>query len=81
MIYKAHTSKDNFSSDMITVFKINKENKLIYLMGDFNIDLLEDDIDRPTQDYLDLIYAQLLIPTINKPTRITATSATLIDKY
>jgi hypothetical protein len=48
-------------------------------MCDFNIDLLKDDIDRPTHDYLDLIYSHSLIPTIYKPTRITATTATIID--
>ena len=80
VIYRAHTSIDNFISDMVNVLeKINKENKLMYVMGDFNIDLLKDDKDRPTHDYLDLIYSNSLIPAIYKPTRITATSATIID--
>ena len=46
---------------MITVFdKVYKENKLIYLMGDFNIDLLKDDIDRPTHDNVDLILCSII---------------------
>ena len=64
-------------TDMLN--KINAENKINYIMGDFNIDLLKDDIHRPTHDYIDLIYSQSLIPTIYKPTRITETTATCID--
>ena len=48
-------------------------------MGDFNIDLLKDDTDRRIHDYIDLIYSYSFIPTIYKPTRITETTATLID--
>ena len=59
--------------------KINHENKINFVMGDFNIDLLKDDTDRATHDYLDLIYSYSLIPSIHKPTRITEESATIID--
>ena len=80
VIYRSHTPIDNFALDMVTVFnKINAENKMVYVMGDFNIDLLKDDTDRATHDYIDLIYSHSLIPTIYKPTRITETSATIID--
>ena len=48
-------------------------------MNDYNIDLLKDDSDRPTHDYLDVIYSYCMIPSILKPTRITETSATIID--
>ena len=48
-------------------------------MGDYNIDLLKDDSDRQTHDYLDLIYSHRMIPSILKPTRITETTATIID--
>ena len=48
-------------------------------MGDFNIDLLKVDSHRPTHDYLELIYSYSLMPTIYKPTRITETTATIID--
>ena len=80
VIYRSHTAIDDFVSDMGPVLnKINTENKITYLMGDFNIDLLKDDSNRPTHDYIDLIYSHSLIPTIFKPTRITETSATCID--
>ena len=48
-------------------------------MGDFNIDLLKVDENRPTHDYLELIYSYSILPTIYKPTRITETTATIID--
>ena len=73
VIYRAHTAIDNFVHD------ISKEKKECYIMGDYNIDLLKDDSDRPTHDYLDLIYSHCLIPSILFPTRITEKSATIID--
>ena len=80
VIYRSHTAIDDFVSDMGPVLnKIVTENKITYLMGDFNIDLLKDDSNKPTHNYIDLIYSHSLIPTIYKPTRITETSATCID--
>ena len=48
-------------------------------MGDFNINILNCDLDKDTADFVDTIYASLLYPTVNTPTPITATSKTLID--
>ena len=48
-------------------------------MGDFNINLLKTDTHRPTHEYLEFIYSYSMLPTIYKPTRITATTATCID--
>ena len=48
-------------------------------MGDSNIDLLKDETDRQTHEYLDLIYSYSLIPSIHKPTRIAEESAAIID--
>ena len=80
VVYRSHTSIDNFVTDIDPIFnKLNSEKKLFYVMGDFNIDLLKADTDRPVNDYLDLIYSYSIIPTVYKPTRITATSATVID--
>ena len=80
VIYRAHTSIDDFIHDIDIIYdKITSENKLSYIMGDFNIDLLKDDVHRPIHDYLDLVYSHSLIPTIYKPTRITEHTATIID--
>ena len=46
-------------------------------MGDFNINILNSDSDKDTTEVIDTMYASSLYPTINPPTRITATSETL----
>ena len=55
------------------------ENKVCYLMGDYNIDLLNIESHGPTSDYNDTMYSNGFIPLITRPTRITNSSATLID--
>ena len=80
VIYRAHTSIDIFYADVNHVLQIlSKENKNYYLLGDFNIDLLKDETQRPTSEFLDLIYSYKLVPTILKPTRLAETSAAIID--
>ena len=59
--------------------KVKTEKKLLYLLGDYNIDLLQADKHSASQDFLDLVYSHSLLPNITKPTRVTKTSATLID--
>ena len=49
------------------------------LMGDTNINVLNHTTHKETSDYLDLMYSYSLVPVINRPTRITCNSATLID--
>ena len=48
-------------------------------MGDFNINILNCDSDKYITDFIDTMYASLLYPTTNTPTRITATPKILID--
>ena len=48
-------------------------------MGDFNIDLMKNNVHKQTKDFIDMMFTNALIPLINKPTRITSHSATLID--
>ena len=48
-------------------------------MGDMNIDLLQCQSHIKTNDYLDNLFSNGVIPEITKPTRITSHSATLID--
>ena len=58
---------------------LNKENKLLYIMGDFNINLLNSDSHHPTGEFLEIMYSNMLFPLITRPTRVTANSAILID--
>ena len=49
------------------------------MVGDLNLNFLDDRTDRKVKYYLNLTFQNFLIPAINKPTRITKTNATLID--
>ena len=70
----------DFITSIQTVLSSNiLENKHCFIMGDFNINLLNAEEDSLCQDFLDAMYSHSFIPLINKPTRITNTSATLID--
>jgi hypothetical protein len=61
------------------LFKIKNENKLVYIMGDFNLNLLEAIQHLPTANFIELMYSNSLFPLISKPTRVTKHSASLID--
>ena len=58
---------------------VNNERKLCTVMGDFNIDLLQYNTNHKTNLFLDDIFSLGFVPVILKPTRITDTTATLID--
>jgi hypothetical protein len=62
-----------------TLTLIANEHKEIVHIGDYNLNLLHYDTHQPTSDFIDLNFTQTLFPLINKPTRITDKSATLID--
>ena len=70
-----------FNNHFLSVLleKISKENQLVVLQGDFNADLLKCDHDEEVSGFLDAMYSKLLLPNISSPTKITSTSATLID--
>ena len=59
--------------------KIGSEDRKLFLMGDFDIDLLRVDVNTPTTNLFDVITTNLLVPHIIIPTRITSTTRTLID--
>ena len=48
-------------------------------MGDFNIDLLKCDSSSYSHDFISSLQSCYVIPTIDKPTRVRSSSATLID--
>ena len=70
-----------FNNHFLSVLleKILREKKMVVLLGDFNADLLKYDHDDEVADLLDTMYSKLLLPNISSPTRVTSTSATLID--
>ena len=52
---------------------------IIYISGDFNFDLLHCNDNNTINDVLSIFYNNSLFPLIDRPTRITPTSATIID--
>ena len=59
--------------------RVKKENKFCYLLGDYNLDLLNSESHSTTGEYFDLLCSYSYMPLINKPTRVTANTATIID--
>lgn len=51
----------------------------IQIVGDVNIDLLQHQQHSHTMEYLDTLLSHHMLPLITLPTRITNTSATIID--
>ena len=51
--------------------KLSKENKQDFLLGDYNIDLLNDNDHQPTNEFLDSLASNSFKPYTLQPTRIT----------
>ena len=50
------------------------------MIGDYNINIMNYDIHPQTEDFVDLLYSYCFFPLINRATRVTHVTATLIDK-
>ena len=73
---------NNFTNDIkLSLFeKLNKENsKKIFLLGNFNIDLLQYETSEPVNNFVDKLSSNFLSPLMLLPTRISNSSSTLID--
>ena len=80
IIYRQHNSPKRFQEYFDD--KLERQitsNKSIYIMGDFNINLLQAKTSCYVQDFLLSLQSFLFIPTIDKLTRVYNNSATLID--
>ena len=84
VVYRPNTQPpaniDIFMHRIIEIQSIIKEEeKIAYLMGDFNIDLLKVNLHAKTNEFVNDVISQGFLPEITRPTRITPHSATLID--
>ena len=59
--------------------KISNENKLLFLMGDFNVNILNYESHIDTNDFINTMISHYLLPYILHPTRVTNHSETVID--
>ena len=81
IIYRPPNQDVNVFNDSLTniLTKSKTERKLIQIIGDFNINILNASEHLPSSEFLDVMYSHSLLPLITKPTRITSNAATLID--
>ena len=80
IIYRQHNSPEYFQSYFEeTVERLASANKNVYVIGDFNIDLLKCETSKFSREFLLTLQSFYLIPAVDKPTRVHRNSATLID--
>jgi hypothetical protein len=81
IIYRIPGTDPNYFNQKLTetLNKIDSEHKQCIHVGDYNLNLLNSANHIPTNEFADLNFSHSLYPVINKPTRITPNSASLID--
>ena len=79
--YRSPDSNNNTFIENLTpiMTDIHRQNKPSYILGDMNYNILNINHHQPTQDYYSLLTAFMYKQIITKPTRITDTTATVID--
>ena len=72
---------DDFNKNFLNKLleKVSKEQKSLYLLGDFNVNLLNYNDHTPINEFLDSLASNSVISYILQPTGITDHSETLID--
>ena len=82
-LYRAPNTSEkklhNHCCETIQKIKSKRNKKELILGMDHNIDLLKSSTHTPTQEFLNMFLTNGVNPTITRPSRITNTSATLID--
>ena len=68
---------DKFCKNLL--FANDKTSKNIIFAGDLNINVLDYESNKKVQHFLSSMFQYNMIPTINKPTRVTRNTATAID--
>lgn len=81
IIYRPPNSKlEQFKECIAEILqKVDRQNKKCYLIGDFNLDLFKANENQFINGFINQMFSSTFYPLISKPTRITNSSATLID--
>ena len=75
-----HYNCDDFFQYLETCLAtLAKENKEVYICGDYNFNLLKVDTDHLTQHFFNLLCSYGFLPHILQPTRVTENTSTVID--
>ena len=76
----SNSSLKEFKNSLKPIFdNIRRNNKDLYLVWDFNINVLDYESNVKVNNFVNFAFQNSLIPLVNKPTRITRTNATAID--
>ena len=69
VIYRAPNSDLSVFNDKLSqiLSKANLNNKYLYLLGDFNVDLLQTQKHSMTKDFIDSMFCKSLFPVISNP--------------
>ena len=70
---------DSISDMKKLISSLDNKNKDLVICSDYNLDLLKMSDHSKTMEFVELLSTYNLYPTITKPTRLTHTSATIID--
>ena len=81
IVYRPPNQDLNTFNETLTniLDRAQTERKLIQIMGDFNVNILNSNGHLASSEFLDVMHSHSLLPLITKPTRITSSTATLID--
>ena len=81
IIYRPpNTDINEFNKCFSEIFSVlEQEDKVVHIMGDYNINLLNASNHVGSSEFLDLFYSNGFVPLITKPTRMQNNSKTLID--
>ena len=76
--------RDNEEFDMcvgslIILAKLYKENKTVFLLGDYNVDLSKYEQHSPNSEFLDFLASSMFLPYIIQPTRVASNSKFIIN--
>ena len=69
---------EEFTKQLDDLIKILQNRYQLYILGDMNIDFLKYNHHAQTEEYLDMLHSNNILPIITKPTRITNYTVTLI---
>ena len=70
---------ESFTDIHLWILLTSKEQQSIFLLGDFNVNLLNYNDHNETNEFLDSLASNSFIPLILQPIRTTSHSNTLID--
>ena len=77
-VYKFHYNEAVFIEQFSKIISDYKD-KLLLILGDFNIDLLKYDNDPHVDKFVNIMISSSLFPLVNKPTNFFRDTSTLID--